>query len=911
MKRRVHYVLSTHWDREWYQTFQDFRYRLVNLLDHVLAGWQEGRLKGPFQTDGQAIILEDYLEIRPERRELVEQLAREGKFVIGPWYVLPDEFTVSGESLVRNLRLGREVARSFGAEPSAAGFVCDIFGHTSQMPQILTGFGIKGGFIWRGMNTQGKRNVLWKGADGTTLPCFRFGLIGYCDFAARVRAAREPSSCDSEPEAFLARLDEYLKAEAALTDVDPLLAFDGCDHQGWDQAMYATLLERMEQNAGDFEIVHTSLDQFLAEMLPQQARIQTKLEGELREPGWETRQAGQDAWEVDQQWLIPGVLSSRMRLKQANSVCQTLLCHWAEPFASFASTLLGGESPYPQGFLNVAWRWLIKNHPHDSIDGCSIDQVHRDMAFRFDQSRNIGERLTTEATQQIAANVEGDLTEQDLRVAVFNPLPRDVDEVVELDLQIPPDWPTFNEFFGFEPKPAFRIYDSDGCELPYQRLGQDKDRLRWRISECRFPEGVRYHEIKVALRLSVPALGYHTLTVRAGHEGEFTRHPGAHGLATSERSMENEHLKVEIKGNGTLKVTDKSTGHVYRRLLTFEDIADIGDGWFHGAAVNDQAFVSTACQAQVALVHDSPLLTTFRVRTTMPVPARFDFGRMRRVDQYVDLVIDSLVTLRQGRAFVEVKTTVDNVAEDHRLRVLLPSGVQTVTYLADSAFDVVERPIPVREDNHMYRELEVETKPQQSWTAVFDAERGLAVVGDGLLETAVRDLPERPIALTLFRATGRTVGTTGEPGGQLPGTLMFDYWLVPLAGAPDRTHLCELGQKISAGLKVAQLGPRDIPIHRSGNVDLPPRAGFLRLDGPAVMTSLRQVDGALEARVFNPLKSTISVTLSLGDWPAGAPRPSQAQRVDLESSPMGEPWAMDGEVSITLKPKEIVTLRME
>jgi alpha-mannosidase/mannosylglycerate hydrolase len=422
---------------------------------------------------------------------------------------------------------------------------------------------------------------------------------------------------------------------------------------------------------------------------------------------------------------------------------------------------------------------------------------------------------------------------------------------------------------------------------------------------------VRHHEIKVALRLSVPALGYHTLTVRAGHEGEFTRHPGAHGLATSERSMENEYLKVEVKGNGALKLTDKRTGQVYRRLLTFEDIADIGDGWFHGAAVNDQAFVSTACHAQVALVHDSPLLTTFRVRTTMPVPARFDFGRMRRVDQFVDLVIDSMVTLRHGRAFVEVKTTVDNSAEDHRLRVLLPSGVRTVTYLADSAFDVVERPIPVREDNHMYRELEVETKPQQSWTAVFDDERGLAVVGDGLLETAVRDLPERPIALTLFRATGRTVGTTGEPEGQLPGMLTFDYWLVPLAGDPDRTHLCELGQKISAGLKVAQLGPRDIPIHRSGDFDLPRRAGFLRLDGSAVLTSLRRVDGALEARVFNPLKATTAVTLSLGDWPAGDERPSQAQRVDMESTPLGEPWTIDGEVSIRLKPKEIVTLRLE
>src|SRR5512137_306162 len=97
-RRRAHYVLSTHWDREWYQTFQDYRYRLVRLIDQLFAGWQSEQLQGAFQTDGQAIVLEDYLEVRPERREQVRQLVQDGRLVVGPWYVLPDEFLVSGES---------------------------------------------------------------------------------------------------------------------------------------------------------------------------------------------------------------------------------------------------------------------------------------------------------------------------------------------------------------------------------------------------------------------------------------------------------------------------------------------------------------------------------------------------------------------------------------------------------------------------------------------------------------------------------------------------------------------------------------------------------------------------------------------------------------------------------------------
>ena len=71
-KRRVHYVLSSHWDREWFQSFQDYRYRLVQLMDHVLDSLDSGTLKGPFTTDGQIVVLEDYLAIRPERRAAVE-----------------------------------------------------------------------------------------------------------------------------------------------------------------------------------------------------------------------------------------------------------------------------------------------------------------------------------------------------------------------------------------------------------------------------------------------------------------------------------------------------------------------------------------------------------------------------------------------------------------------------------------------------------------------------------------------------------------------------------------------------------------------------------------------------------------------------------------------------------------------
>ena len=107
-KKKLYYVLSTHWDREWYQTFQDYRYRLVDLVDDILDGVKSKELKGPFYTDGQVCLLEDYLEIRPEKEEEIKSCLKAGKFVSGPWYVLPDEFLISGESLIRNILLGIE-----------------------------------------------------------------------------------------------------------------------------------------------------------------------------------------------------------------------------------------------------------------------------------------------------------------------------------------------------------------------------------------------------------------------------------------------------------------------------------------------------------------------------------------------------------------------------------------------------------------------------------------------------------------------------------------------------------------------------------------------------------------------------------------------------------------------------------
>ena len=882
-KRTAHYVLSTHWDREWYQNFQDYRNRLVRLFDSTLKGMDDGVLRGPFQTDGQAIILEDYLEVRPEKRELLERRASEGMLVIGPWYVLPDEFLVSGESIIRNIRMGRQIARDFGTEPSKAGFACDLFGQISQLPQIFAGFGIPGGFIWRGTNLLGKRHMLWTGADGTELPCYRFGITGYCTYPFLVRRCADKEIYEFDPEKHAKYLADFVDLESRETETDAILLFDGGDHLEWDPKDYQVLMQAADGGSQPCDIVHSSLDGYLDEMLSQKDKITTRVHGELREPG-------RHEAEQDFQWVIPGVLSSRVWIKQWNAACENLLCRWAEPFSTLAHHLLGRE--YPVGFFDVAWKWLIKNHPHDSICGCSIDEVHEAMKFRFMQCEQIAERQTTDALMAIGAQIEGDIPKGEVRVVLFNPAPEAFEDTTEVVLEVPKEWGTFNEYFGYEPKPAFRIYDGDGNEVAYQRIGQTKDKARFRTWPKRFSAGWDITEVCVSLPVSIPAMGYTTLTLREGEKTKdnppfyaaslATRHPSVPGLATSERSMENEHLKVLVESNGSLTLTDKRSGATYTRLMTYEDIADIGDGWFHGPAVNDQAYTSTASPADVVLVHDGPMLSTLRVRNTFRVPKRFDRRDNTRSQELTDLIIDSKISLRPGSDRLEVECAVDNTAEDHRLRVLMPSGAQKATYISDTPFDVVERKIALREDNHLYRELETETKPQQGFTAVFDKSRGLAVVSTGLYETAIRDQAERPIALTLLRGTSKTPFTHGEPNGQVLGQHTFRYWIVPLIGEPDRAGLFAYAGRVAAGVRAVHIREDDIKRHREFDAPLAKAASLLAVGSPAVLTSVRQVDGSIEVRVFNPTDQLVTAVL---ESPLGI---SSARYVDLESMTLEE-----------------------
>lgn len=893
-KRIAHYVPSTHWDREWYESFQDYRFRLVNLIDEVLDLMKANPAFKYFQMDGQSIIIQDYLEIRPEREAEIRELAGSGRLKLGPWYVLPDEFLVSGESIIRNLQTGMRFSRQYG-EPSKAGFMCDMFGHTSQMPQIFLGFGIDNALLWRGVNEVTHGGMFrWQAPDGSEVIVYRFSpRSGYCSYAFRVRRCHQPD-VPFDLETALKDFREYLDFETGRCPTDALLVFDGGDHMEIEPRTLE-LMSEANKRFKDVEIIHSTLDAFLDEVRKQRDRITRTFKGELRDP----------AVQGDEQWLIPGTLSSRIHLKQANARCENELCLWAEPFSIFADQT---GRPYPEGYLRVAWRHLLTNHPHDSMCGCSIDQAHKDMVYRFEQSHLIASHVTRDALRHIAQRVRlPEMGEKDMALVVFNAGGEAIDAPVDLTLRFPNDIDTiYEEWFGFEKKIGFRLFDPEGRELPYQYVNHRKDRRGFRRPLRKFPTPDMRHEVDITVPLRVPAFGYTTVICRPVKEP--TRYLGT--LATNDHAIENEHLKVSVNCNGTLTLTDKRSGQIYDRLLTLEDCADIGDGWYHGTAVNEQVFTSIASSADVALTADGPHKATLTIRVAFNLPDRFEPGsKMARSGSLTPLTVTHHVTLRKGSNAVEVRTEVQNVVRDHRLRVLFPSGAKASTCLADQAFDVVERPITLRADNAGLKEMEVETKPQHTWIAVHDDTRGLAIVSTGLTEAAVRDQAERPIALTLLRSFVRAVLTNGNEGGQIQGRHEFQYRIVPLAGAPDMARLCRMGQQLAAGVRAVQQEHRDIvgqvsltPPQRT----LPAERAFLTISkGDAVVTAVyRWYNGETAAvRMFNPTARSVEASIAVPGV-KGNPR-----LVDLAGKVIGDVSREADKVRVMLKPKQIVTVQ--
>ncbi len=161
----LHVISHTHWDREWYLTFQQFRLKLVHMVDKLLDILEADPEYRYFMLDGQTIVLDDYLQMRPEREAVLREHIEAGRILIGPWHILSDMFLVSPEAQIRNLLEGARTATRFGPK-MPVGYSPDPFGNHGQVPQMLRGFGIGTACLWRGVGDL-PTELWWDSPDGS------------------------------------------------------------------------------------------------------------------------------------------------------------------------------------------------------------------------------------------------------------------------------------------------------------------------------------------------------------------------------------------------------------------------------------------------------------------------------------------------------------------------------------------------------------------------------------------------------------------------------------------------------------------------------------------------------------------------------------------------------------------------
>ncbi|MFH1213438.1 MAG: glycoside hydrolase family 38 C-terminal domain-containing protein, partial [Candidatus Neomarinimicrobiota bacterium] len=408
---------------------------------------------------------------------------------------------------------------------------------------------------------------------------------------------------------------------------------------------------------------------------------------------------------------------------------------------------------------------------------------------------------------------------------------------------------------------------------------------------------------EIAAEIDLPAFGFTGILVKPCQ----TPYRLMGSLRTGPASAANEFLAIAIESNGTLTLTDKITGETYRDLLTFEDKSEIGSGWFHSPTVADEFVLSSASPAQVSVMHDGPHQVTFKVALTLNVPLRYDSQQERRSAAQIDLPITNYITLRKNSTTVEIETVIDNRAEDHCLRLLLPTDIGAKTYLSQHPFDFVERDIRLNPETARWQEVELTEKPFQHMQAVGQGKRGLAFLsGGGLHEGGVRDDQRRTMRVTLLRSFRRTFLTAGEHDGLELGEIVHRFALMPFTGELNRVDAMQKVQELQAGLHTRQSGKISSGYPRlTGNQS---SQSYIRMqDNHLILSAIKAAENGdgLIVRLWNPSDEKRSETLEFFRKPKSVVY-TQLSEDDLPTTikPNGNT------VSIEAGARKIVTVRV-
>jgi mannosylglycerate hydrolase len=702
----VHLVQHTHWDREWYFTENDSKAVLYYFMDDLFQRLEEDKTLGPFVLDGQTVVIEDYLSVAPHQETRLRQLIEQGRIVIGPWYTQSDFLVVGAESITRNLLLGHADCQCFGGT-MPIGYVPDSFGQSAQLPMFLQQFAIDYAVIWRGWS---EHNVAhsefsWQAADGskvtTAVLPWGYGCAKWLP---------------DNPQTAQKTLEPILEKQTRFSLTDHVLLPNGNDQSPFEYRVPA-MLEQLNPQQDDYRFVRSSFSQFFQALESTNVTLPV-YQGELLSPKYMR--------------IHRGIFSTRIDIKQLNARLERTLSQHLEPLLA-VNWRLG--LPYPQHAVDNIWREAMKSHAHDSIGGCNSDRVNAMVKNRLESGLEMANQLIDLNMKMLA---EGITAQQDgKKIIIFNAHPQMSAGLVELTI--------------FTPEQDFRVVDSEGKECRWQIVEEGRQDMSIIVQELsNSTETTWYRKCCLLLEVAnIPACGYQTLYLQEGINAGFEQQ------AKSINKLENAWLRLEVDEQGILTLTDKRSQQSYHNILQLVDGGDAGDNYnysppFDDWLINSNGFLTSISGTQGAL--QSALTLSWKIAVPQDLAAR----REQRADAVLDITMT--ITLADSNAWLDVAISVNNTVRDHRLQVLLPTAAQSHIHFADQPFGLIERQNLPSEmavwQDEQWTEAPVALYPMQSQVMMYDAQRGLCAVTEGLREYQIPQNRQDVIAVTLLRSVG-------------------------------------------------------------------------------------------------------------------------------------------------------------
>lgn len=719
-----HLIPHTHWDREWYLTRASFQARLVPVIDEMIEQL-EGDSDARFLLDGQTVLLEDYLAVKPECETRIAALVSRGALEIGPWYVLSDLLIPSAASLRRNLMEGTSDAARFGRRLDVL-YSPDAFGHPSGLPALAAEFGIRRAVVRRGLGRpRGVDRDLhrWTAAGGQSLLVYHLPAGGY-DMAINL-----VGSGGNLP-ALWAPLRENLVSRAVS---DQIAVFLGADHHAMPRDV-SGLRQRLLTLEPGHAVRVSGLTEFF-DAVDRAEPDAPRISGELR--------AAQG-----HAWVLQDAQSTRSSMKRRHARAELALSRIAEPLAHVSREASGRDRA---GLVRLAWRTLLQCQFHDTLAGTTSDAVQKEQDVRLDTVEALSREIAATSLHELVGHDpdRGRETPHASKLILWNPSARPRSPILTAAVTFfrrdvlvgPPSAQEARVGTGFWP---FALRSESGKAIPAQVLAKRRDQDRVDAVH-HYPDQDEVDRVWIAFRApSVAASGTQTLLLRAADSV-----PASEGLEVGPGQLSNRFVHVWVSRSGGLVIEDRRTGQRYDGLCKLEDEPDQGDLYTFSEAPGRAVRSSQGLSQRVLAA--GPLVGGIETRWGMPAagPGRYP------IRQVVSLYADSPI--------VRIRLDVMKLGRDHRLRAWFPVGAGNEA-VAGTAFGTESRPAPGGARSEREIERPVRTAPAHRFVAAALGTRGLALFAPGCFEYEWTN--DQQIAVTLFRSTGELArgGLPERPG---------------------------------------------------------------------------------------------------------------------------------------------------